>query len=142
VLAAVGLAVSVFLTAVHYQGVPLACITTGPLDCDAVTTSTFSFVPGTGVPVALAGVLWFAVSAVAAALAAFGPDSTRLRAAHFAWCVAGLVTVLYLVYAELAVIRRICEWCTAVHLLVLGSFALALLRLQEETPATGSAGRR
>jgi len=40
--------------------------------------------------------------------------------------------VFYLVYAEIVRLRKIREWCTAVHVLILVSFLLALYRLQEE----------
>jgi uncharacterized membrane protein len=131
VVSCAGFAVAVYLTLAHYAGTPLACVTTGPLDCDAVTNSTFSIVPGTTVPVVLAGLAWFGLSGVASVAALTGREPSWLRPAHVIWSLVGLATVLYLVYAELVVIHRICEWCTVVHILVFATFVLALLRAQD-----------
>ena len=129
---AAGFAVSVYLTFSHYSGAPLVCAAAGPIDCGAVTTSRWSLVPGTMIPVAAAGVLWFVVSAGLAALALRRPNLGWLAPAQLAWCAAGVVAVLYLVYGELVVVHRICEWCTAVHALVLLSLLLVQLRLVGE----------
>ena len=40
------------------------------------------------------------------------------------------LVVLYLAYVEIVVLRRICEWCTATHALVLLMLLLALRGLQ------------
>jgi uncharacterized membrane protein len=37
--------------------------------------------------------------------------------------------VFYLVYAELVKLHKICEWCTAVHILTALTFFVALYRL-------------
>jgi uncharacterized membrane protein len=58
-LALLGLAISVYLTVVHYaQGqVPLVCASGGVVNCEVVTSSAES---GVGpVPVALLGAIWF-----------------------------------------------------------------------------------
>ena len=129
-----GLGISAYLTTVHYAQVPLLCTTGGVVDCAAVTSSTYSVVPGTTIPVTAPGMLWFAVSAVLAVLAVVAARRERdepcwLRTVHVLWCVAGLAVVLYLVYAEIS-LRRICEWCTAVHLLVLASLLVTIARWQ------------
>ena len=130
IAAVAGLVVSAYLTVAHYANVPLACVTTGPVDCSAVTSSSFSVIPGTAIPITILGLLWFAASGGAFWVESrdSGPDWIFL--AHFALAVAGLGFVLYLVYAELVVINRICEWCTIVHLLVIATFFITLRRLQ------------
>jgi uncharacterized membrane protein len=130
ILAVAGAAVSAYLTLAHYANVPLACVTTGPVDCGAVTSSSFSVVPGTAVPITIVGLLWFAASGAASWLEwrDAGPDWLPL--AHFVIAAAALLAVLYLVYAEIVVINRICEWCTLVHLLVIATFFISLRRLQ------------
>jgi uncharacterized membrane protein len=130
VIAAVGLASAIYLTIAHYAHAPLACVTAGPVDCGAVTTSSFSLIPGTDVPITLVGTAFFLASGVLFVLAAAGAEPKWLRPAHFALAAVALLAVLYLVYAEIVVINRICEWCTLVHLLVLGTFLIALRRLQ------------
>jgi uncharacterized membrane protein len=126
-----GSAISVYLTVSHYQDLPLACTTSSTFDCGAVTTSSYSFLPGTGIPVALLGIGWFLVSGALAWLALRSTGRTRAWPL-VAWGLAGTAFVLYLVYAELVVIHRICEWCTAVHVLVVASLLASLSRLTAE----------
>jgi uncharacterized membrane protein len=130
VLAPAGLAVSGYLTLAHYANVTLACVNSGPIDCGAVTSSSFSVIPGSAIPISILGLLWFGASGAAFWLESReqGPDWILL--AHFALAAAGVAVVLYLVYAEIVVINRICEWCTIVHLLVLATFFITLRRLQ------------
>jgi uncharacterized membrane protein len=141
--AVAGMLVSTYLVVVHYTAIPLVCTTGGVVDCAAVTSSSFSVVPGTSVPVAILGIVWFAASgglALVAALAAWRrlPEPAWLRSAHVIWAVAGLGSVLYLVFGEIS-LRRICEWCTVVHLLVFLSLLVALARWQR---APGAGRRR
>jgi uncharacterized membrane protein len=42
----------------------------------------------------------------------------------------GTIVVLYLIFVELVILHQICEWCTVVHLLVLGTFVLVLRQVQ------------
>jgi uncharacterized membrane protein len=113
-----GLALSVYLTVLHYQGVVPGCPTTGPINCDAVLSSQYAVVAGTSVPTSALGILWFAVSA---ALWTAGR-----RRAIYAWSVAGLASVLTLVFIEIVLVGAICLWCTAVHVLVLAQFLIAV----------------
>jgi uncharacterized membrane protein len=121
-LALSGLAVSAYLTAVHYDAaVPLACSQTGLVNCEQVVTSPESV--WFGLPVAAWGLVWFAVML---ALSLPRPTAGLLRAAT-AWSLVGGAAVVYLVYAELVLIGRICLWCTAVHVIVLAIVALQTL---------------
>jgi uncharacterized membrane protein len=115
-----GLGISIYLTAVHYAGVPLACPANGTIDCEAVLSSPYAVIAGTAVPTSVAGIVWFAVSAVL-----WISRFTRLQ---LAWSVAGLVTALVLVYLEIVQLGAICIWCTAAHVLVLVIFLVALER--------------
>jgi len=131
-LAAVaGLAISAYLTLTHYQAVPLACPSGGVVDCALVTQSRYGLIPGTMLPIGFAGIAWFAVS-LGLALAAPRVRARSLPAAGalVAWGLAGLAAALYLVYVELALLRHLCEWCTATHVLVLVILLLAVGRLQ------------
>ena len=133
VAAIIGLGISTYLTAAHYQDFSLACSTTGVIDCASVTHSGYSMVAG--IPVSLLGVLWFG------SIAACSLVTLRATArAHWLWtqvtlALGGLAFVLYLVYAELVQLHRICEWCTGVHLLTLTVFLLTVVRVQR-TPST------
>jgi uncharacterized membrane protein len=130
--AAAGLAISAYLTLTHYQAVPLACPTGGLVDCALVTQSRYGLIPGTRLPIGFAGLAWFAVSlglALAALRARVRP--LLLAGALVGWGLAGLAAALYLVYVELALLRHLCEWCTATHVLVLAILLLAVGRLQK-----------
>ena len=48
-LSLVGVGISVYLTAVHYENVPLVCSASGIVDCARVLSSPFSVVPGTAI---------------------------------------------------------------------------------------------
>lgn len=120
-LAVLGLAVSAYLTYEHFTGsTTLACSDAGTVNCLKVTTSAQSRV--VGVPVALLGLLFFA-AIVPLMLPRLWADRrmSRLRIGAVA---VGVVFVLYLVYAELFEIGNICLWCTAVHVITVGLFAV------------------
>ena len=118
-----GLGVSIYLTAVHYAGVPLACPSTGTINCEAVLSSRYAVIAGTSVPTSAAGIVWFAVSALL--------WSRPFGWIQLAWSALGLVTALFLVYVEIVQLGAICIWCTAAHILVLVIFLIAV------TTATG-----
>ena len=134
-MAVVGVGIAIYLTAVHYAHVPLVCSTSGVIDCGPVLKSEFSVVPGTQLPITVPGLLWFVVSGGLAGISLVSalrdrPEPDRLRLAQLLWTAAGLLFVLYLVYAELVRLRHICAWCTGIHILTLLSFLVALVRWQ------------
>ena len=136
-IAVAGIAISGYLTATHSNAIPLVCTVGSLLNCSAVTQSAYSVIPGTSIPISTLGIAWFTVSGILAwrAIRSDRPQAGWLPAVHFAWSAAALLVVLYLVYVEIVLLHRICEWCTVVHLLVLATFVLTLRRLQ------GSVGR-
>jgi len=139
-IATAGLAIAIYLTATHADVVPLVCTAGSLLNCSSVTHSAYSVIPGTSIPISVPGVVWFLGSGLLAWTALLAARSRRpepnwLRPLHLAWAAGALLVVLYLVYVEIVILHRICEWCTVVHLLVLASFVLTLRRLQ------GSHGR-
>lgn len=141
-LALVGVGISIYLTAEHFAGAEtrgFCPLSGGLINCGNVLTSKYSVVPGTQLPVSLPGILWFLMSGglALAALwyAARGrAEPARLRPALLAWGAVGVATVLYLVYCEFALIHYVCLWCTAVHILTLVTFFLAL-RAWQVSPA-------
>jgi uncharacterized membrane protein len=61
------------------------------------------------------------------------PQLRWLSTVHLIWTVTGLITVVYLVYVELVLLNvTICEWCSGVHLLIIASFILCLIRWRQE----------
>lgn len=113
-----GLLVSVYLTVLHYAGVVPGCPVTGPINCDAVLSSSYALIVGTSIPTSAAGIVWFAASA-ALWLRPVGRP-------HLAWSALGLVTVVYLVFIEIVWVGAICLWCTAAHVLVVIIFLAAV----------------
>src|SRR5258705_10349953 len=93
-MAVAGVAISLYLTSVHYLNVPLACSTSGVVDCAPVLRSTYSVVPGTQLPITVPGLLWFVASGTLAGIAlgralAGRPEQRWLRPAPGAWSAAG-----------------------------------------------------
>lgn len=129
-LAVVGLGLSTYLTTIHYDGGTLVCTVNSFVNCDAVTHSAQSLVPGTQIPITVPGMAWFLVSGGLAAWAFFGREPRWLAPAQLIWSALALLFVLYLVYAEVAVIHQLCEWCTAVHVLILATLLLSVRRMQ------------
>ena len=115
-----GLAISIYLTVVHYSTIPLACPASAVVNCEQVLSSRYAVIGDSGLPTSAAGIFWFAVSAALALL--------RRRRALLAWSSIGLLTVLVLVYVEIVKLGAVCIWCTAAHAMVLLIFLIALPR--------------
>jgi uncharacterized membrane protein len=131
-LTLIGLAVSIYLTAKHFQHTPLAgCSEGGTVNCTKVTTSPQSEIFG-HIPVAVTGLVYY-VAMVALttpwAWRAANPWIARLR---LAGAISGIGMVVYLVYVEAVQLKAICLYCTGVHvitfLLFLAILAAYLLR--------------
>ncbi|MBO0796420.1 MAG: vitamin K epoxide reductase family protein, partial [Ktedonobacteraceae bacterium] len=104
-----GIGVSIYLTAVHYNGAQLVCNNIGLINCERVLNSSYSLVPGTQVPISLPGMAWFVVMA---ALAVLGlcRDRQLLRQGELLWTALGMLTVFYLLYAEIVRLDAFCVW--------------------------------
>ena len=131
--AVAGLAVSIYLTYEHYNAnSSLACPRTSTVDCQKVTTSSWSSIAG--VPVAVLGLSYFVVMVAVLAL----PTVRReVQLARGALAAAGVLMVFWLVYVELFKVDAIGLWCTAVHVLTVVMFActLWLVSATESAPA-------
>ncbi len=135
--AAIGVGISVYLTTIHYEHVAPVCTVTGIINCSNVLKSRFSTVPGTSLPITIPGMLWFLLSGALALLGLAAAwrgkeEHARLRLYQVLWSAAGMLFVLYLVYAEIVQLHNICEWCTGVHILTLVTFILAWYRFAEQ----------
>jgi uncharacterized membrane protein len=132
VLALVSIAISIYLTSVHYAKVPLICSTNGLIDCASVLSSSYSIVPGTTIPITIPGLAWgLAMAALAFASWRLWPERRALYIAEFVLSLLAMIGVLYLVYAELVRLRHICSWCTVLHIIILIMFIITILNLQE-----------
>lgn len=135
VLSLLGVGISLYLTAVHYQGIPLACSSSGLFNCEQVLSSSYSVVPGTAIPISVPGLCWFIVSAILAFIAwRVRPESRSSHLAEVVWTVLGMLTIFYLVYVEIVRLHHICIWCTSLHIIIFIMFLLTLLVLQRQTP--------
>ena len=152
ILALVGVGISIYLTAVHYQDAPLVCSTTGLIDCSRVLASSFSVVPGTSIPISVPGLAWFIVAAVLAGVILWRPALRAPRLAMLTWTILAMLTVLYLVYVEIVRLGTICIWCTALHVIIFVMLLISATQLQpmsedeeefdeEEEPAVVKATR-
>lgn len=131
-LSTIGAGIAIYLTAVHYEHTPLICSTNGLVDCARVLSSSYSVIPGTTVPVTIPGLGWCVVSGTLAIIGwHFASRQHWLSIAQLLWSLAGMVTVLYLVYVEIVRLHTICAWCTALHVVILCIFLITLIRLQQ-----------
>ncbi|SRR5258708_7105167 len=132
VLSLLGAAISIYLTSVHYENVPLVCSTSGFVDCARVLSSSYSVIPGTTIPITIPGLVWSIVSAALAFLALrVWPERRDLRIAQCVLASLGMLSVFYLVYAEIVRLHTLCIWCTAVHVIILGIFIITVIQLQQ-----------
>jgi len=119
-VAAAGLAIAGYLTAVHYAGGAPACaIAHG---CEVVQQSRYAAL--VGVPVALLGLLGYA-----AILASLARDGEVARTATAFLALAGFGFSGWLTYVELARLDAICSWCVASAACMTLLAALAVTRL-------------
>lgn len=118
VLSVAGIAVSIYLTILHYAGVVPGCPVSGPVNCEEVLSSSYAVIGGTPVPTSAAGIAWFGVSALL--------WTRPVGRAHLVWAGLGLATALYLVFIEIVRLGVICLWCTATHVLVVAIVVIAL----------------
>ncbi len=126
-LALGGIGVSAYLTTVHYAHVELVCTSNGIINCEQVLKSSYSTV--LGVPWSVGGIAWFAVSgALAGAALLRRPEPPLLQPLQVAWSLLGLAVVIYLVGVEFIALDHVCLWCTSMHVLVVLTLLLTLLR--------------
>jgi len=115
VLALAGLAISIYLTYVHYAGIEPVC--SGISDCERVQTSQYADLAG--IPVAVLGIVGYAAILV----------SLRMRVdvtAMLAYL--ALAFSAYLTWAEVVKIDAICQWCVASAIITLAIAVIATLR--------------
>jgi uncharacterized membrane protein len=113
----VGLVDSVYLTAVHYSNLPLYCPDTGKINCVGVTTSVFSEVAG--IPIALGGVVWFAVFGI---LILALP---KIKVLRNIWYILALGAVAYSLIGQ-GILGEICIYCCVLDSVLLLSVFVGL----------------
>jgi len=104
--------------------------------CEAVQTSPWAVL--FGVPVALYGVVGYAVLFLVALVGA-QPAFARRRAPTVllaALASGGLIFTLYLTYLELFVIHAICRWCVGSAVIITLLWIVSILSLRSLAPRT------
>ena len=114
-LALLGLAISVYLTYVHYAGIEPVCSSIS--NCERVQSSDYAEL--LGIPVAVLGIAGYA--AILASLR-LRVDVTALLA------YLAVAFSAYLTWAELFKIDAICQWCVASAIITLVIAVLATVR--------------
>lgn len=121
-----GMVLSVYLTIAHLAGTDvLACSDTGVINCAKVTTSPESVF--LHVPVVFYGLLYFVVSILLNSPWSFSSRRLFLHRTRVAWASLGMAFVMWLLYAELVVVKNICLYCSAVHVVTFALFVLNVL---------------
>ena len=109
-----GLGVSIYLTITHFDATALVCSDSGAINCLKVTTSPQSVI--FGIPVAMLGLAYFVPMLALCLPVAWRSADRRIHLARLALSVVGVGMILYLLIAELFIIKAICLWCSSVHL--------------------------
>lgn len=121
-VALAGVAVSAYLTWVHYQPEALVCTTTG--GCETVQQSEYATMAG--IPVALLGVIAYAAVLVSTVI-----DTPAARAVTAAIAIAGVGFAAYLILLQAFVIDAWCVWCVVNDAVIVPALAvLAVVRLR------------
>lgn len=124
VLAALGLAVSAYLTWIHWF--PSSTFCSGVGDCEAVNSSPYATLGS--IPIAALGMLMY-ISVLVLAWIGKQKDGLLAEKAGLAIFGFGLLGVLfsgYLTYVELYVIHAICPWCVISAIIVSLIFLLSI----------------
>jgi uncharacterized membrane protein len=146
VLSIPGIGISIYLIAVKLQGAALICSDTGIVNCDLVTNSSFGVVPFTQIPISVPGLAWFLVMAGLAAATLFGITPRLMRRLELVWAGLGMLTVFYLLYAEIVRLGHFCLWCSILHVIIFAMILIIIFDLRssnddedyedEDEPAT------
>lgn len=132
VVAAIGLGIAGYLTAVHYDGgAPVCAISHG---CATVQQSEYAELAG--VPVALLGVLGYA-----AILLTLLSDGEAARTATAFLALAGVGFSGWLTYVEVVKLDAICIWCVGSAVCMVLLAVLSAARALSASPASAPLSR-
>ena len=122
VLSIVGLGIATYLTITHFDKVALVCSDSGAINCTKVTTSPQSEI--LGIPVAMLGLAFFIPMVALCLPAAWRTADRRIHLARLILSITGVAMILYLIIAELFIIKAICLWCSGVHVVTFILFVI------------------
>ncbi len=121
-LSIVGLGIATYLTITHFDKVALVCSDNGTINCAKVTTSPQSEI--LGIPVAMLGLFFFIPMIALCLPMAWRSTDRRIHLARLLLAVTGVGMIIYLIIAELFIIKAICLWCSGVHLVTFILFVI------------------
>jgi uncharacterized membrane protein len=137
-LSLLGLAISIYLTNAHFNGAQdLFCSDSGLINCAKVTTSAQSYF--LGIPVAVLGLITYVVLSVLNSPWGWRLKNYWVHVARFVIVLGSMAFVLWLVAAELLIIKNICLYCTGVHVV---TFLLLIVMTLVAPTQLGSASSR
>jgi uncharacterized membrane protein len=127
----IGLGDAAYLTYQHFSNATTfaGCSGGGTINCEAVTTSPWSYLFGSHLlPVSVLGLAFFAFMTAVNSPWGWRAAWPGVHWARLIAVIAGIVLVLYLIWAELFRVNAICLYCTGVHILTFILFALIVGR--------------
>lgn len=107
-LAIAGIIDATILTIEHYTRDGLSCGFTG--GCSRVLTSQYSELPILGIPIALLGVVFYAVVLFLVMFSVINREAIR-RLPILAWSTIGFVSSLGLTYIQAFILKAWCQYC-------------------------------
>lgn len=129
VLSLIGLGLSTYLTITHFRPADLFCTENGVFNCSLVTNSGESrFI---GIPVAFLGLGTYVVMSVLNSPWVWRAKNYWIHVARYVLSIVSMCFVLWLLTAELLIIKSLCLYCTGVHVV---TFALFIV-LTQVSPA-------
>ena len=117
-----GLGASIYLTITHFEPKALACVSNPQFNCEKVTQSPQSEI--LGIPVAMLGLAFFVPMLVLCLPAAWRSANRWIHIARLGLSITGVGMIIYLISAELFIIKAICLWCSSVHIVTLILFMI------------------
>jgi uncharacterized membrane protein/predicted DsbA family dithiol-disulfide isomerase len=127
-LTGLGLAASAAATWVHFRllreaGYTSFCDVSATVNCTEAYLSQYGSLGG--IPVALLGLLWFALVLVLLLVPRSAAVRENVPAYLFALSTAALSVVLYLAYGSFVVLKTVCPLCVATYVAVIGLFLVS-----------------
>jgi uncharacterized membrane protein len=117
ILGIIGLAISIYLTIVHYQEHLLVCAVGGG-GCETVQTSKYATIGS--IPIALLGIGMYVAILGLIVARRYQPEwAFAATTAIFGITLAGVLYEIYLTYVEIWVIDAICPWCVTFAIVTL-----------------------
>jgi uncharacterized membrane protein len=135
VLCLIALADASYLAVLHFTNkLPLVCPTKpGFINCGDVLDSKYSH--PFGIPIVVPGVIWAVVMLVLCSPWAWRAASIWVSRARLVGVSLGMLTVFYLLWAELIELHHLCEYCTGVHIVTFALFLVVVFATALAVPS-------